>query len=91
MEGEKMIETLKEAMDPPRRRERPKNSWIRGGTWELIDHRTLMRREGRLTQAEGRKLRRRIKALLKADRIEQGRQGAGGVGDYLGLAQAGGS
>ena len=30
-EGEKMFETLKEAVDPPRRRERPKNSWIRGG------------------------------------------------------------
>ena len=69
-----MFETLKEAVDPPRRRERPKNSWIRGGTWELIDHRTSMRREGRLTQAEGRKLGRRIKALLKADRIERARQ-----------------
>ena len=49
-EGEKMFETLKEAVDPPRRREKPKNSWIRGRTWELIDHRTSMRWEGRLTR-----------------------------------------
>ena len=33
-----------------------------------------MRREGRLTQAEGRKLRQQIKAALKADRIERARQ-----------------
>ena len=30
-EGERIFETLKKAVDPPRRRERPKNSWIRGG------------------------------------------------------------
>ena len=29
-EGENMFETMKEVMDPSRRRERPKNSWIRG-------------------------------------------------------------
>ena len=40
-----------------------------GGAWELIDYHTHMRREGRLTQAEGRKLGRRI----KADRIERAR------------------
>ena len=45
-----------------------------GGAWELIDHRTSMRRERRLTQAEGRKLERRIKAALKADRIEWAQQ-----------------
>ena len=35
-EGDNMFETLKEAVDPSQRNKRPKNSWIRGGTWELI-------------------------------------------------------
>ena len=70
-EGERMFETLKEAVDPSQRREMPKNLWTRGGIWELIDHRAQMRREGPLTQEEGRKLGRRIKAALKADRIER--------------------
>ena len=33
-----------------------------------------MRQEGRLTQAEGRKLGRQIKAALEADRIQRARQ-----------------
>ena len=70
-EEERMFETLKEAVDPSQRREMPKNLWTRGGIWELIDHRAQMRREGPLTQEEGRKLGRRIKAALKADRIER--------------------
>ena len=69
-EGKRMFKTLEEAVVKPKKRELARNSWIRGGTWQLIDRRTSLRREGRLTRAEGRRLGRQIKAALKADRIE---------------------
>ena len=50
------------------------NSWIRPGTWLLIDQRTSLRREGRLSQKEGRRLGRRIKAALKEDCRERARR-----------------
>ena len=77
-EGEKMFETLKEKWTRRGGGRGPRTHGSGGGTWEIIDHRISMRREGRLTQAEGRKLGRRIKAMLKADRIERARQ----VGEY---------
>jgi hypothetical protein len=55
-------------------REKHTHSWIREGTWLLVDRRAALRKEMRLTQAEGRKLGRRIKASLKADRIERARK-----------------
>ena len=40
----------------------------------MVDQRTSLRREDRLSQAEGRKLGRKIKAALKADRRERARR-----------------
>ena len=48
-EGEKMFESLARAVDRPSRRERDTNSWIWRGTWVLVDQRTSLRREGRLS------------------------------------------
>ena len=80
--GGAMFETLKEVVIPSRTRGEgngPRTHGPRGRTWELINHRTCMRREGRLTQTEGRKLGRQIKTELKADRVERTRQ----VGEQL--------
>ena len=74
MEGKRMFEKFAEEISKPMRRDRDSNSWIRPGTWLLIDQRTSLRREDRLSQAEGRKLGRKIKAALKADRRERARR-----------------
>ena len=73
-EGEKLFESLSEAVEKPRQKEREANSWIRPGTWLLVDRRTSLRREGRLSQKEGRQLGRKIKAALKEDRRERARR-----------------
>ena len=65
-EGEKLFDTLEREVIKPTRRERDKNSWIWPGTWLLVDQRTSLRREGRLSQKEGRRLGRKIRAALNS-------------------------
>ena len=67
---EKMFETLKAKMLKSEKRQDYENSWIRPGTWVLVDQRVTFCKEGRLTMAKGRRLNRQIKAALKADRAE---------------------
>ena len=43
-------------------------SWIREGTWGKIYKIASLRRQGKLSQAHGRKLRRQVKESLKEDR-----------------------
>ena len=73
-EGEKLFDQLAGQVIPPAHRNRDENSWIRPGTWALVDERAKLRHLRRLTQAEGRRLGRRIHAALKADRVERARQ-----------------
>ena len=54
------MEELVEAVNVPRKRDRPDHDWIRGGTWKLVAQRAELRKQGLLTQAEGRKLARHI-------------------------------
>ena len=70
-EGDAMFEELAEAVGEVPKRERPDHDWIRGGTWKLIDERATLRKEGNLTQAEGRRLTRRIHKSLNDDRRER--------------------
>ena len=48
---EKKFETLRRAVEPQEARARPENSWIRPGTWALIDSRAAARRDGHLSRA----------------------------------------
>ena len=73
-EGEKMFETLRQTVEKPPAQDRPENSWIRPGTWALIDSRAADRREGRLDNRLARRYGRRIRASLKADRLERVRR-----------------
>ena len=73
-EGERIFETLKTKIEKPEKREREENAWIRPGTWALVDERAKLRALGRLTQAEGRRLTRRIHAVLKGGRVERARR-----------------
>jgi len=66
-ELETAFETLKEACEVPEPRQRPTNSWISDGTWELVDRRAALRKRGQLFKSEERRLARRIAALLKED------------------------
>jgi hypothetical protein len=68
---EDMFAALAIAIEKPEKRDRPENSWIRPGTWALVDRRSSKRKQGTLKQGEGRKLGREIKRSLKADRIER--------------------
>ena len=54
------------------------------GTWALVDERAKLRHLQRLTQAEGRRLGRRIHAALKADRVERAQQAGEKVMGHLG-------
>ena len=69
-----MLEELVEAVAAPPKRERPDHDWIRGGTWKLVDQRAALRKEGRLTQAEGRRLTRRIHKAFNDNRKERALQ-----------------
>ena len=66
-----MFEELAGAVAEVPKRERPEHDWIRGGTWALVDQRATLRKEGNLTQAEGRRLTRRIHKAFNKDRKEQ--------------------
>ena len=65
---------LVEAVKEPQKRDRPDHDWIRGGTWKLIDERASRRKQGTLTQAQGRRLSRRIHRALREDRKERARR-----------------
>ena len=72
-EGDRMFDTLVEKVEKPRRREWVENKRIRQATWNLVDQRTQLRREGKLDIKESRKLSRRIKASPREDRRERAR------------------
>ena len=82
-EGEKIFEVLKTEIEKPARREREENAWIRPGTWALVDEGAKLRSLGRLTQAEGRRLTRRIRAALKGDRVKRARRAGEEVMGHL--------
>ena len=72
--NEEIFETLRKTVEKPPARDRPENSWIRPGSWALIDSRAADRREGRLDNRLSRRYGRRIRASLKADRLERVRR-----------------
>ena len=72
--GGKLFEQLACKIDKPDHRRRKENAWIRPGTWALVDERAKLRQLQQLTQAEGRRLTRRIHAAIKGDRVERARQ-----------------
>ena len=74
LEGDAMLEELVEAVAAPPKRERPDHDWIRGGTWKMVDQRAALRKAGRLSQAEGRRLTRRIHKAFSDDRKERALQ-----------------
>ena len=63
-----MFEELVEEVAELPKRERPGNDWIRPGTWALVDERASKRKQGALTQAEGRRLTRAIHKAFAEDR-----------------------
>ena len=82
-EGDRMFDALAEKVEKPRRRERVENSWIRQATWELVDRRTQLRREGKLDIEENPRLSRRIKKSLREDRRERARRAGEEVMGHL--------
>ena len=74
MEGDKMFEALAEKVEKPQRQKRAENKLIRQASWDLVDRRTQLWREGKLNIAESRKLSRRIRASLREDRRERARR-----------------
>ena len=72
--GDVMFEELVDTLEKPSAKERPENAWVRPGTWPLVDRRAELRKAGRLTQREARRLARTIRALLKLDRQERARK-----------------
>ena len=81
--GKKLFEQLACKIDKPDHRRREENAWIRPGTWALVDERANLRHLQRLTQAEGRRLTRRIHTALKGDRVERARQAGEKVMGHL--------
>ena len=69
-----MFEELKATVEAPSPRERRENAWISDATWEFVDRRAEMRKAGILCQREARRLQRKIRASLKADRQERARR-----------------
>ena len=69
-----MFVLLAAAIKKPPRRERKENSWIRPGTWAVIDEHVFKANAGVLTRQQGRKLTRRIHKLLREDQVERARR-----------------
>ena len=69
-----MFEELVDTLEKPPAKERPESAWVRPGTWSLVDRRAELRKAGRLTQREARRLARAIRASLKLDRQERARK-----------------
>ena len=55
-------------MEEVPRRERKSNKWIRGGTWRILDQHSSLRKQSKLSMAQGRCLGRRIGALFQSNR-----------------------
>ena len=72
--GDAMFAELVDAVEKPLVKERPENAWVRSGIWSLVDRRVELRKAGRLTQREARRLARAIRASLKLDRQERARK-----------------
>ena len=53
----------------------------------MVDQRTSLRREGRLSQKEGRRLGRKIRAAVKADRRERARRAGEKLMEHLGKGE----
>ena len=73
-EGEEMFAKLADAIDKPPKREWVENSWIRPGTWAVVDEHGSKKNAGTLKRQEGRKLTRRIKRLLGEGWVERARR-----------------
>ncbi len=53
------------------RKKRKYGDWVLVATWQLIKHRSMLRRSGHLCQVGGRRLSRRIRASLTQDRVDR--------------------
>ena len=58
--GEKLFAELCATVEEVPRRERKDLDWVRDGTWRLVDQRNSLRKQGRLSIVQGRRLGRRI-------------------------------
>jgi hypothetical protein len=63
-------ELQRDVVCPPLR-ERPANSWITATTWQLVDHRAMLRRKGMLSQTAARCFGRQVRAHLAADHLQR--------------------
>jgi len=52
----------------PKKKQSPGKDWISEGTWKLITKRASLLRSGKLRQADVRRMKREVKAALKADK-----------------------
>ena len=75
----KLAKTIPKA-DP---RDSVDNSWIRAGTWSLIDEQARLRQNGELGNGIARRMSRKIKASLKEDRVERARKVGEAVSVHL--------
>jgi hypothetical protein len=66
-------------------RERPANSWITAEIWKLVNHRTMLRRKGMLSQTAARGLGWQVKARLAADRLKCAKNTASTIKGCLAL------
>lgn len=82
-ELETAFEDLKATCEPPPPRKREANAWISDATWGLIDQRAALRKRGILSQANGRRLGRRIRVALKADRKKRAADTAAAIKGHL--------
>ena len=70
-EDEKAYVKLAKSIQKANPRDCVANDWIRVETWLLIDERKWLRRNGELANWIAEKMRRKIKASLKEDRVER--------------------
>jgi hypothetical protein len=64
-------------------REHPANQWILDKTWAAIDKRATLRRQGHLTTCVARRMGRKIKSFLAADRKQRATNAASTVKRHL--------
>ena len=69
--GKSVFQEPTNAVEKPPVKERLENTWVRSGTWLLVDRRAELQMTGALTQRESRRLARAIKVSLKLDRHDQ--------------------
>jgi hypothetical protein len=77
-------EELRLDIIPPPHRERPANRWISDKSWEVIDQRAILRRMGNLPLTNARRISRKIKSSLAADRKQHAANAASTVESHLG-------